>query len=230
MYTQLSNLKKNTIIRLFKIEFTNDKNYIYNILKVIVSYLIFNGFILILDQKFSVATHIVLNIIILTLLSIELLRLFSNDNIMYNIYLIKLNNTLLSKVLVIKHITVLIKYLMPLLMINVLSLKIIFHYNIDQNQWIILFLLQLNIVYNFLIINSTTEYIFISIKNESFLLMLFLLPCYITSIILTKEPLNLIILGITDLNNILIMFIYTILLNLFLKLFMNLYLKLNDFY
>nr|UNJ18876.1 channel subunit of ABC transporter for cytochrome c1 [Cyanidioschyzonaceae sp. 1 FvB-2021] len=230
MYAKLHNLKKNALIRLFKIEFTNDKNYIYNILKIIASYFIFNSLILILDQRFSTATYIVLNIIILTLLSLELLQLFSNNDIIYNTYLIKLNNALFSKVLIIKHTTILIKYLIPLLIVNMLSLKIIFHCNIDQNQWIILFLLQLNIVYNFLTINLTAEYIFISIKNESFLLILVLLPCYITSIILIKEPLNLVILGVINLNHILIIFVYTILLNLFLKLFVNLYLKLNDFY
>nr|QNR39876.1 cyochrome c1 ABC transporter channel subunit [Cyanidiococcus yangmingshanensis]UNJ18942.1 channel subunit of ABC transporter for cytochrome c1 [Cyanidioschyzonaceae sp. 2 FvB-2021] len=223
MKKQFYNSINNSIIRLIKIEFNTNKSYNLNLIKIISSYLILNGTIITYENKIDFITIVLLNLIILIILSLELSRIKINNNAIYDIYLIKFNIIPFSVVFITKHFTNWIKYITPVLIINILNFYIFFSCDMDKLQYLNIFILYINITYDFFIINSVVQYFFTTIKNESLLLLIILLPSYIPSVIITIQSLNI---NMTQISYIIVFpTIYSLLLSLFINLLINLYFK-----
>nr|YP_009968188.1 cyochrome c1 ABC transporter channel subunit [Cyanidiococcus yangmingshanensis]QMX77289.1 cyochrome c1 ABC transporter channel subunit [Cyanidiococcus yangmingshanensis] len=93
----------------------------------------------------------------------------------------------------------------------------------NKLQYLNIFILYINITYDFFIINSVVQYFFTTIKNESLLLLIILLPSYIPSVIITIQSLNI---NMTQISYIIVFpTIYSLLLSLFINLLINLYFK-----
>jgi hypothetical protein len=221
--------KNNFLFEFLKENIKVEKKDFHNILKITVSYLILNSILIFYENKFNNEQLVFFNLISLIILSLEFFKIETTQNNDYDIFLVKFYNIPFITVFLLKHFVIWVKYVIFLGVFNIISLYIFCNLQINYTQYLNMFFIHFNVIYDFSVINFTMNHFFNKEKNESFLLLLILLPSYIPAIIITIRNLNLNIVQIITKDDLIISCFYSIILSTSLILFLKLYYGLFKF-